>query len=61
MLDKDQIMDLLNSRPFISLKEVKIQFFNKKKDARISVPRGFLSTNVILEDKKYTIIIIQED
>lgn len=61
MLDKEQIMELLNLRPFISLEEVKIQFINQKKDARISVPRGFLSTNVIREDKKYTIIIIQED
>ena len=61
MLDKDQIMELLDLRPFVSLEKVKIQFINQKKDAKISVPRGFLSTRVFVEDKKYTIIIIQED
>jgi hypothetical protein len=61
MLDKNQIMDLLDSRPFVSLEEVRIQFISQKKDAKISIPRGFLSKKVIVEKKKYTIIIIQED
>ncbi len=60
MLDKDEIYELLKDDPFITILHQKVSVVNKKKDLKLNLPRIFLTSNIILPNRKYTIVLIQE-
>ncbi len=60
MLDKDEIYELLKDDPFITIQHQKVSVVNKNQDLKLNLPRIFLKSDIILPNRKYTIVLIQE-
>ena len=60
MLSKEEIYESLKDNPFITIQHQKVSVVNKNKDLKFNLPRLFLQSNIILPNKKYTFVIIQE-